>query len=500
MDNRALVNTVFETGRPPRYTARSAHVLEYPVQLNPRWALRDLGVEEGLVAAERAVSSYSVFRRQAADTTVDEGNLVRFLHLSDIHFADCDGSPNTDLESAVRERMLEDIQKMHDQLGDMNAVLVVGDIAAKGKRADYDAAALFLDRTCSLLGLAADQIVCVPGNHDIDRDQQGALHEAARFQLRRVEVSEISDVLLRLLREEDGSQTLLRPLDAYNEFALRYGCAVDHESLLWKPKILSLGARNVHLHGVNSAWVCDGGDSFESDSKRVVVGLFQLAPVAQDSSVISIALCHHPLRWLRDADQVDPWLARAQVVLTGHEHEAGIAVSDDQRSLRIASGAVNPTRTYTGWIPTYNVIELELANNDQLRVRVFSRSWQSDYAEFGPDQSTPQPFSCDLRLGPFPALPATPDVPQSVPGSREFSLPGGSTIVAPEPEPFVSDVRKMVYRVMSASPDVRLRAARELGLLPEHEELGGLDLDKAVLQRALAEGRLAELDARILSG
>ena len=63
----------------------------------------------------------------------------------------------------------------------------------------------------------------------------------------------------------------------------------------------------------------------------------------------------------------------------------------------------------------------------------------------------------------------------------------------------MSDVRQMVYRVMSASPDVRIRAARELGLLPEHDGLSGLDLDKAVLLRAIAEDRLAELDARILS-
>ena len=424
---------------------------------------------------------------------------MRFLHLSDIHFAACAGSPDTDLESAVRERMLEDIQKMHGQFGDMNAVLVVGDIAARGKRADYDVAASFLDRACGLVGLAADQIVCVPGNHDIDRDRQDALHEAARFQLRRVDVQEISDVLLSLLREEEGRQTLLRPLDAYNEFALRYGCAVDHESLLWKPKVLSLGPRNVHLHGVNSAWVCDGSDSFENDSKRAIVGLFQLAPVARDSSVISIALCHHPLRWLRDADLVGPWLARTQVVLTGHEHEAGIAVSSDHRSLQIASGAVNPARTQSGWIPAYNVIDLELTADDQLRVQVFSRSWQNAYAEFGSDQSTPRPFSCELQLGPLPALPAAPDVAQSDPASRELPLPSGSTIVAPEPEPFVSDARKMVYRVMSASPDVRRRAARELGLLPEHDGLDGLELDKAVLRRALAEGRLAELDARILS-
>ena len=83
------------------------------------------------------------------------------------------------LRAPYDERMLEDIQNMHGQLGDVNAVLVVGDIAARGKRADYDVAASFLDRACGLVGLAADQIFCVPGNHDIDRDRQDALHEAA---------------------------------------------------------------------------------------------------------------------------------------------------------------------------------------------------------------------------------------------------------------------------------------------------------------------------------
>lgn len=425
---------------------------------------------------------------------------LRFLHLSDIHFTDCDGSRENDLDNAVRERMLQDIAKMHDQLGDVDAVLVVGDIAARGKHADYDEAALFLNRTCDLVGLTEEQVVCVPGNHDIDRSQQGALHDAARFHLRRVEASKISEILLRLLREEDGRQTLLRPLHEYNKFALRYGCAIDYESLLWKPKILSLGSRNVHLHGVNSAWVCDQSDSSECDSERVVVGRFQLTPIAKDPSVVSIVLCHHPLRWLRDADLVEPWFAQAQVVLTGHEHEAGIEVSGDQRSLWIASGAVNPDEAHSEWTPAYNVIDLELITNDRLRVKVFSRSWQGTHAEFGPAGCAPQPFSCELPLGPFSEVPEKPDSVQSTQRSTKVVHSGGSSIMPPDPEMFVSNERAMVYRVMSASPDVRRRAARELGLLPEDKELGGLELDKRVLQCALEQGRLAELDERIING
>ena len=427
--------------------------------------------------------------------TNDEERFVRFLHLSDIHFCDCDGPTDTDLNHAVRERMLEDIEKMHGQRGDMDAVLVVGDIAARGKQTDYHVAASFLDRTCERVGVAADHVVCVPGNHDIDRDQQGALHASTRFQLRRIDAREISEVLLGLLREEAGQQILLKPLEAYNEFALRYGCAIDQELLLWKPKILDLGARRLFIHGVNSAWVCDESDSFENDTERAIVGVFQVTPIAQDPSAVSIALCHHPLRWLRDAGIVAPWFARAQVVVTGHEHEAGIEVSGDQRSLWIASGAVNPAQTHAGWIPAYNVVELELTADDQLRVRVFSQCWQSDYAEFGPDQSKPQPFSCDLRL------PNVQEVAkaQSAPRSKEPSLSPSSSIVAPEPELFASDEREMLYKVMSASPDVRRRAARQLELLPGGEELVGLALDKEVIRRALASDRLAEL-ARTIHG
>lgn len=425
---------------------------------------------------------------------------MRFLHLSDIHFAHRDGSPDTDLDDAVRERMLDDISHMHHRLGDMDAVLVVGDIAVRGKRTDYEVAASFLERVCKLVGLAEDQVVCVPGNHDIDRDRHDALHAAVRYQLRKIEPLKISGVLLQLLEEEDGRQLLLRPLEAYNRFALRYGCAIGHGSLVWKPKTLKLGARDVYLHGLNSAWVCDKNDSYVCSDKQVVAGLFQLASVASDPSVISVVLCHHPLRWLRDADLVQSWLARAQLVLTGHEHEAGIAMSDDKRSLRIASGAVNPNQNQAGWIPAYNVIDLTLIAADRLQVQIFSRTWQNSRAEFGPDQSTPQPYTCELRLDPSPMIRESPDIQLAVPSASELSLPANSTTVAPEPERFVSDKREMVYDIMSVSPDKRRNSARTLGLLDEEQELNGFELDKKLLRCALDSGQLEEFHRRIVNG
>ena len=60
----------------------------------------------------------------------------------------------------------------------------------------------------------------------------------------------------------------------------------------------------------------------------------------------------------------------------------------------------------------------------------------------------------------------------------------------------MSAERTMVYKVMSASPDLRRRAGRRLGLLLEHEDKVGVALDKALLERAIAQGRLAELRIR----
>ena len=431
------------------------------------------------------------------DTPDGRENLVRFLHLSDIHFTDCGGPPEADLERAVRERMLDDIRKMHERHGAIDAVLVVGDIAARGKPADYVEAASFLDRTCTIVGIAAERVVCVPGNHDIDRDRQGALHDAARFQLRRVDIERISDTLLRLLHDKDGRHTLLTPLEAYNEFAMRYGCAIDPDLLLWKPKVLDFGDRRLCIHGVNTAWICDRSDSAERDAERVILGLFQLAPVAEDASAISVALCHHPLRWLRDKELVTPWLARAQVLLTGHEHEPGVGASEDQRWLRIASGAVNPGRTDARWIPAYNVIELELSADDRLQVRVFARSWQVDYAEFGPDRTAPEPVSFEVRLSPRAETRKAVVLPSAERSSGPSESPPEMAVPKPVPEPLVSDERSMVYRVMRASRDRRRRAARKLGLLVEQEQQDGLALDKAVVRRALAEGRLAELTRMI---
>lgn len=411
---------------------------------------------------------------------------LRLLHLSDIHFTAFDGRSNIDLEHAVRARMLDDIRYLRATIGPMDAILVVGDVAARGKDAEYQVAASFLEEVCAAVGVSPARVACVPGNHDIDRSALGPLHAAVRHQLRGIDPLAISDTLQAIVLDDLGSTVLFRPLASYNTFALRYGCDISQEKLLWAPKILPFGQRELRISGITSAWICDQQDSDKRDSDRIVAGLFQVASAGEGPNAISLILCHHPLHWLRDGELIRPWLARAHVVLTGHEHAAGIEVSEDGRSVVVASGAVNPSRTDAGWIPAYNVIEITEAPANGVTVTIHTRIWQAKRtgrAEFGPADERPYSLSLELAGGSSP-MPTPPD--QATAGPRVEPTP---------PEPMQSQDRELLYAIMASPPDRRRSVARRLDLLSD--AVMGLEADRELLSRALASGRLTELKEQI---
>src|SRR4051794_19637757 len=125
--------------------------------------------------------------------------MLTFLHLSDIHFSDFDGPEGQHVDERVRDLMLEDIDSMAKRLGTMDAILLVGDVANKGQQGEYRLASDFLDRVAELIGCERESVACVPGNHDIDRGAQDAVHEAVRRSLRTVPPEQVSISLQTLL-------------------------------------------------------------------------------------------------------------------------------------------------------------------------------------------------------------------------------------------------------------------------------------------------------------
>src|SRR5689334_11797087 len=94
-----------------------------------------------------------------------------FVHLSDIHFSSESGSPD-DLDDTLRRDLLRDAASVCADLGTVSAILVSGDVAARGNDFEYAYARDWLDQLCGALGIGTEDVMTIPGNHDIDRTQQ----------------------------------------------------------------------------------------------------------------------------------------------------------------------------------------------------------------------------------------------------------------------------------------------------------------------------------------
>ena len=63
------------------------------------------------------------------------------------------------------------------RLGQIDLVLIAGDIAFSGKRTEYEEAARWLEQVTSLCGCKRTNVLMVPGNHDVDRDRTPCRNE-----------------------------------------------------------------------------------------------------------------------------------------------------------------------------------------------------------------------------------------------------------------------------------------------------------------------------------
>ena len=94
---------------------------------------------------------------------------IVLVHLSDIHFTVSSGTSVHDLDDDVRNELLRDATVLTNRLGGATGVLVTGDIAFSGQKAEYDRAGSWLVEFCCAVGCPDESVWVVPGNHDVDR-------------------------------------------------------------------------------------------------------------------------------------------------------------------------------------------------------------------------------------------------------------------------------------------------------------------------------------------
>ena len=150
---------------------------------------------------------------------------MRMLHLSDLHFRSGVVGTNLDPYRAIRNEILRDVESLVGRLGQIDAILISGDIAFAGRPDEYAFARDWLDQLCARSGAPITGVFVCPGNHDVDRQVTNqpdvrAIHD----QIVATDAVQVENLLSGMLTHPRTARALYEPLDAYNSFAGQFLC------------------------------------------------------------------------------------------------------------------------------------------------------------------------------------------------------------------------------------------------------------------------------------
>ncbi|BBD59914.1 hypothetical protein NIES2109_27050 [Nostoc sp. HK-01] len=299
-------------------------------------------------------------------------SLMYILHLSDLHF----GTP--DQAKRWSNQLASDLQN-ELAIPHLDALILSGDIANKSTPAEYAAAQQFLNELRQEFTLKPEQIIIVPGNHDlnwplakkayqlIDRDEYEG-------QLKPGEYIEESASVIRVRDEEKYKQRFEHFCNFYQAIKTQpYPLEYDQQYTLDH-----FPTQNLLILGLNSAWQLDHHDksraSINMNALSNALTAIRRHPDYKNS--LKIAVWHHPLdsAWedrIKDQSFMEQLaVAGFRLFLHGHVHKAETNLyrydmSANGRKLdRICAGTFGaPTQELNPGYPwQYNLLKISENN------------------------------------------------------------------------------------------------------------------------------------------
>ncbi|MFO7563884.1 MAG: metallophosphoesterase [Enhygromyxa sp.] len=295
---------------------------------------------------------------------------LSILHVSDLHARSFDVGEvpkkkqdarrrHVESEAVSRNRVLgdewdENLRAMYPQGSKPDLVCFTGDVADWGLSAEYVEAQKFFERLCAVLSVARNRIYVIPGNHDIHRPTRTSQWKKLRDLMAR-EADAVSRWLVGGSPPRDVDKNLL---NAVLKRSSRFWTWVEGD--LGRPELLPATNKHgrlgychqpdlglpfsVSVIGLDSAWLAG------QENERGLLWLTRhqremlLCDRGNPRPGFRLALMHHPLGELGDADQSRRDLAEwADLLLHGHQHDpvASCQVDADGRTARVlAAGCV----------------------------------------------------------------------------------------------------------------------------------------------------------------
>ena len=419
---------------------------------------------------------------------------LRIAHLSDIHFKNEDKLIGINADDNMREDVVRELIKLTNEYGELNALVVSGDIAYSGKKDEFLIARKWLysilERTRSL---NAKIIVC-PGNHDIDRDVLNDaildMHDKVRSER---DIEKRQGLLFSRLKDERSRELLMASLENYNEFAVEFGCEFypDKERYSWAQDLTLNDGSVLRIRGLNSTVLCGKRDAKHS----LFLGRNSWS-LRKEDGVEYLVFAHHPPSWLFDEVEMKNELDdKARIQMYGHEHASRIEPGIE--SVRLFAGAINPERDHAGWLPGFNFLRLNISNEQnerKLNVVIHSMQWQdtapSQFVMYRGKQTD------GTHRYAF-ALPSwTPSSPAQIVGRREGDARGTVNEVKEMSEPEVPNIseQEFVRRFFDLDFATQKRILEKLKLMEKSEaSLPQFMQIKKSLKRAKEKSLISEI-------
>lgn len=294
---------------------------------------------------------------------------MRIIQLSDIHL---NKENITDLQDYYIEALIKDLQLFNNEK-EIDLILITGDLVDKGGEsfAPDNPYKIFkteiIDKLITALSISKEQILIIPGNHDIERSK---INERDEFYLAEKLTSDIANRTTDTFTKEFSNDNLR--IQRFKEFEDEFTAGTpnyfysNYESVyIYEKDGLKLG-----IALINDSWRC----SAALKKEQHFIGYSQLFRAQkkfnEHNSNLNIAVFHHPLNALNDneKDEINSILKNKDFDLAffghSHRHEAEQLSSASGGYLSInGRSAFNETKEQSSkYQPGYNILDVDIIN------------------------------------------------------------------------------------------------------------------------------------------
>lgn len=297
---------------------------------------------------------------------------MRILHLSDIHFSKENLS---NFDNYYKKALYNDLESFNKEKK-IDFILITGDLLDKGG-ASFDGGngyeifdKQFITPLCDLLGLEKENLLFIPGNHDVNTNNIDEIYEAGL----QASLTEIESVNSFIEKNADLSKPGIARMREFHEFKKKYYKNSPENQLSYFETVFvrDCDGSKIGFGAINTSWRC----SPKLPKEKLMVGTSQVFHIDEklekSQTDFNLILMHHPVELICDKERFE--LKNAihakdfDLLLCGHTHET---VAENKFGpngnifYSVAKAAFNnPREEIDKYKSGYIILDIDLENND----------------------------------------------------------------------------------------------------------------------------------------